>query len=189
MTNEARIPTKAELLQALRSSAQEVVGRVSALPAEALDQGRYESGWNGRQILAHVASIEWTYPRLLDLAREAPAAAAPAAAPAQVRRTEPGETPGTPTRPMQGGIDGYNERQVEKRAEATVPDLLDEFQKNRAATIAAVEGADEALLATPIRSAGGITGPLAGVIFAVAVQHVLGHLNDIAGAEYAGTRW
>ena len=182
MTNGPRTPTKAELLEALRSSAKETVDRVRALPAESLERGRYESGWNGRQILAHVASIEWTYARLFDVAREAPAAVEPAAAVAQVRRTEPGETPNTPTRIAQGGIDAYNERQVEKRAEASVAELLEEFQKNRAATIGAVEATDEALLARPIRSAGGITGPLAGVLNAVAVQHVLGHLNDIAGA-------
>jgi len=181
MTNEPRTPTKADLLQALRSSGKKVVDRVGALPPESLEQGRYESGWNGRQILAHVASIEWTYAKLFDVARETPAAA-PATVPAQVRRTEPGETPGTPTRIAQGGIDSYNERQVAKRAEASVAGLLEEFQKNRAATIAAVEAADEALLARPIRSAGGITGPLAGVLNAVAVQHVLAHTNDIAGA-------
>jgi uncharacterized damage-inducible protein DinB len=181
MTNEPRIPTKTELLAALRASGKEVVERVGALPAESLEQGRYESGWNGRQILAHMASIEWTYAKLLDVAREVPAAA-PATASAQVRRTEPGEAPGTPTRIAQGGIDSYNERQVAKRAEATVAELLEEFQKNRAATIAAVEAADDALLARPIRSAGGITGPLGGVLNAVAVQHVLAHANDIAGA-------
>jgi len=180
--------SKTELLDKLRSSRDEIVSKLRALPPDSFEQGRYESGWNGRQILAHIASIEWSYPRLLDIAKEGTPLAASEKPPA-VRQTEPDEAKGVPTRTMQGGVDGYNERQVEKRAEATVPDLLDEFQKNRAATIAAVEGADEALLATPIRSAGGITGPLGGVIFAVAVQHVLGHLNDIAGAEYAGTRW
>ena len=181
MTNELGAPNKTELLAALRSSGQEVVGRVRALPPAELEQGRYESGWNGRQILAHIASIEWTYPRLLDLAREAPAEAAPA--PAPVRRTEPGETPGTPTRIAQGGILSYNDRQVDKRAAASVQELLEEFQTNRAATIAAVEAVDDALLARTIRSAGGITGPLAGVLNAIAVLHVLGHVNDITGAS------
>ncbi len=153
MVTEQRIPSRAELLEALRSSEQEVLAKLGALPAEEFEQGRYESGWNGRQILAHVASIEWTYPRLMDVAKlRAP-----------------------------GGIDAYNQRQVEKRAQASVAELLAEFQQNRAATIAAVEGSDEAFLTTPIRSAGGVTGPLAGVIYAVAVAHVLGHLNDIAG--------
>jgi hypothetical protein len=162
--------SKSELLDALRASRDEVVGIVRSLPPERLEEGRYESGWNGRQILAHLASIEWTYPRLIDIARAAPAAG-------------PGGAPGEPpTRAMRGGNDAYNERQVAKRAHVPVADLLAEFEQNRAATIRAVEAADEDLFARPIRSAGGVTGPLAAVFFQVAVLHVLGHARDIAGA-------
>jgi uncharacterized protein (TIGR03083 family) len=160
-------PTKGELLAALRASRDEVLAIVRALPPAALEQGRYESGWNGRQILAHLASIEWTYPRLLDIAREAEAPAA-----------GQGETP---TRPMRGGNDAYNERQVAKRAHLPAAALLEEFERNRAATIRAVEAADEALFARPIRSAGGVTGPLGLVFHRVAVEHVLGHARDLAG--------
>jgi len=173
------VPSKAELLQILRSNGAEVVAKLRGLPPEAFERGRYENGWNGRQILAHVASIEWTYTRLLDVARSAPPASQ--AQSAEVRRTSPEQAAGIPTRPMQGGIDDYNARQVEKRAAATVAELLAEFETNRAATIAAVESADEALLRTPIRSAGGVTGPLAAVINAIAVAHVVGHVNDIVG--------
>ena len=63
-------PTKAELLAALRSSGQQVVDRVRGMPPEELEQGRYENGWNGRQIPAHIASIEWTYTRLFDVAKQ-----------------------------------------------------------------------------------------------------------------------
>lgn len=173
-------PTKAELLNALRTSGDQFVTRLRAVPPEMFEQGRYESGWNGRQILAHVASIEWTYPRLFDIARQAaPAASRRAGEP--VRRTETGEAAGVPTATAQGGIDAYNERQVQKRADVSVANLLDEFQRNRTAMIAAVAAADERLFAAPIRSAGGVTGPLAGVIEAVAVRHVLGHMRDILG--------
>lgn len=161
-------PSRAELLDALRTSRDEVLAIVRALPPERLEEGRYEAGWNGRQILAHIASIEWTYPRLLDVAREAP----PVEAPAE------GELA---TRTMRGGNDAYNERQVAKRAHLTVADLLAEFDRNRAATIRAVEAVDEALLARRIRSAGGIVGPLATVLYQVAVLHVLAHARDIAG--------
>jgi hypothetical protein len=201
MTTTPSVPTKAELLDVLRSSGRDVIERVRALPAGELEQGRYENGWNGRQILAHIASIEWTYPRLLDIAREAsqpvgagldppstPQASAPSAG---VTRTEPSEAQAAalPTRTAQGGIDSYNERQVAKRADASVDELLREFERNRAATIAAVESADEALLRTPIRSAGGITGQLASVINAVAVQHVLMHVGDIVGEPLSAQRW
>ena len=158
-------PSKAELLAALRSSRDEVLALVRSLPPARLEEGRYESGWNGRQILAHIASIEWSYPRLIEIART-PAAPADQA---------------LPTRTMKGGNDAYNERQVAKRASLSVTELLAEFETNRAATIRAVEATDEALFAVPIRSAGGIVGPLATVFHQVAVAHVLGHAKDIAG--------
>jgi hypothetical protein len=178
MTNELPTPTKAELLESLRTSGRQAVEKLRALPPAEFEQGRYESGWNGRQILAHIASIEWTYPRLLDIAREAPPGA-----------KAPGEAKDVPTRSVQGGsILSYNDRQVDKRAGATVEELLLEFETNRAATIAAVEGADEALFEKQIRSAGGITGALAGVINAVAVLHVIAHANDIVGASRPAQR-
>jgi uncharacterized damage-inducible protein DinB len=168
------VPSKQELLDALRASRDEVLAMVRALPPARLEEGRYENGWNGRQILAHVASIEWSYPRLIDIARstgpDQPAAHA---------------TGDPPTRSMRGGNDAYNDRQVAKRAHLTPAELLAEFETNRAATIAAVEAADEPLFARPIRSAGGIVGPLAMVFHQVAVQHVLGHVRDIAGSRQA----
>ena len=157
--------SKRELLDALRASRDEIVALVRSVPPERLEEGRYERGWTGRQILAHIASIEWTYPRLIDIARTPPAPAEPA----------------PPTRTMKGGNDAYNERQVARRAHLTVAELLAEFETNRAATIAAVEGADEALFARTIRSAGGVEGPLAGVFYMIAVAHALGHAHDIAG--------
>jgi uncharacterized damage-inducible protein DinB len=162
--------SKRELLEALRASRDEVLQVVRSIPPERLEDGRYENGWNGRQILAHLASIEWTYPRLLDIAREAGDAPPTATAGAE------------PTRTMRGGNDAYNERQVAKRAHLSADALLAEFEQNRAATIRAVETADEALFARRIRSAGGVVGPLATVFYQVAVAHVLGHARDIAEA-------
>ena len=185
--------TKDELIEALRANGAHAVEALRATPESAFDEGRYESGWNGRQILAHIASIEWTYRKLIDVAKQAPAEAAPANAPArpsgEVRRTTAEESRGLPTAAAQGGIDSYNARQVEKRAAASIPELIDEFEQNRAGTIAAVEATDEALLQTSIRSAGGITGELAGVIQAVSVGHVQMHVADITGAEWTGPRF
>src|SRR6185503_11223038 len=116
-----------------------------------------------REILAHIASIEWSYPRLIDIARTPPA-------PVE-------EAP--PTRAMKGGNDAYNDRQVAKREGMTVGELLAEFEANRAATIRAVEAADDELFARRIRSAGGVVGPPATVFHQIAVAHVLGHAKDI----------
>jgi hypothetical protein len=166
------------LIAALRSSGDDAGRRLRVLPQDAYAQGRYENGWSARQILAHVAAIEWTYPRLLDLAQQAQGSAgAPATG---VRRTTPEEATGTLTRIAEGGIDAYNARQVEKRANASIPELIGEFERNRAAPIAAMEAADGALFSRQIRSAGGITGTLADVLRAVAVEHVAGHVRDIA---------
>lgn len=156
--------TKEELLEALGTSGSEASATLRALPTSTFEAGRYESGWNGREILAHLAAIEWTYPRLLEI----PAASGDAAATAD-RESAP-----------RGGMDGYNARQVEKRAGATTGELLEEFERNRAATIAAVEGADDGVLARPTRSAGGRTGSLGRVFYEVAVLHVQEHVRDIA---------
>jgi uncharacterized protein (TIGR03083 family) len=161
-----RTLSKHELLEALRASRDEVVALVRGLPPERLEEGRYENGWNGRQILAHVASIEWSYPRLIDIARDP---------------SPPSSGGDPPSRAMRGGNDAYNDRQVQKRVHASPAELLAEFEQNRAATIAAVEAAEDALFARPIRSAGGVTGTLATVFNQVAVLHVLGHARDIAG--------
>jgi hypothetical protein len=167
-------PTKAELLEMLRTSGREAVEKLRVQPAASWTEGRYENGFNAREILAHLASIEWAYPRLIDLARGGPPPekAAPQSPPAGVT---PPSGAGTPQ------ILNYNERQVAKRADATVEQLLDEFEQNRAGTIAAVEVADEALFQVQVTSAGGAKGPLAGVMRYVAVEHVKQHVRDITG--------
>src|SRR5262245_11442434 len=95
-----KVPSKNDLLAALRTSRDEVRPPVRGLAPEQLEEWRYENGWNGRQILAHLASIEWSYPRLIDIARTPPAPSA-------------GDPP---TREMRGGNDSYNDRQVAKRS-------------------------------------------------------------------------
>jgi hypothetical protein len=182
----AEILTKEQLLDALRTTGVNAVERLRALPESAFAEGRYESGWDGRGILAHIAAIEWTYARLVDLAQEAPPPSEPAS---DVRRTTPEESPNLPTRPPRGGIDDYNARQVEKRAALSVGELIDEFAANRARTIEAVEAMELELASKVIRSAGGITGPLANVIHAVAIDHVMSHVGDITGEPWQGQRW
>ena len=159
--------TKQSLLDDLKEDAAKLSETVDGLTAAQLEEGRYEEGWTAREILAHIAAIEWTYPRLLKLAAPEPATA------------KTGDKP--VSRDTAGGMDGYNARQVAKRASATAADLVAEFQTNRAATIAAIEGASESLLNTPIRSTGGRTGTVAEVLDEVAVGHVRQHLADLRG--------
>src|SRR5688572_33036842 len=109
--------TKAELLAALEESRDEVVGGLDGLD---LSAGVYEGGWNGHQLLAHIASMEWTYPRILELPEATDEEA-----------VQPRDTSVT--------VDDYNSRQVEKRADVPVDELIEEFVRNRTKTIAAVE--------------------------------------------------
>ncbi len=149
--------TKAELLAALEASRDELVGALDGLD---LSCGVYEGGWNGRQLLAHLASIEWTYPRILTL---------PPATDEEAER--PRDTSVT--------VDDYNRRQVERREEASVEDLVAEFARNRANTIAAVAAHPGEEFARRVRSAGGTVGSLADVLWFVAVEHVRGHVADL----------
>lgn len=159
---------KDELLGALRQNRDETEAMLAGLADEALAGGRYENGWNGLQILAHIAAIEWTYPRLLDLARSNPG---------------PIGGEGAPTRDARGGMDAYNARQVERRAGTAAAELIEEWRRNRAALIEAVEAEDASLFERPIRSAGGVTGNLATVVRSVAIDHVRGHVRDLMGMQ------
>jgi hypothetical protein len=157
---------KAALVAELRRATDEVAAVLNGLDESVLVEGRYENGWNGREILAHLAAIEWTYPRLIELAKSA--------------RPEAGES-GRADGSARDGMDGYNARQVAKRATASLPELVVEWTRNREALIAAVEAADESLLSAPVRSAGGRTGTLAQVLREVTVGHVAGHVRDMTG--------
>lgn len=157
----SEIRTREELLAALREDAGRLPELVGAIGETELARGVYENGWDARQLLAHLAAIEWTYPRLIE--RAAAVGGSDSSA---------------------GGtfdMDAYNERQVAKRSEAGIGELLEEFGRNRAATIEAVAAADGALLSQATRSAGGVEGTLLEVLIGVTVGHVREHMADLAG--------
>lgn len=158
------------LLDELRAAGAKVDAALGTMTADALEHGRYENGWNARQILAHITAIEWTYPRLLDVAREGD----------KPRDEKPDAAP--PQRTATGGIDNYNQRSIERYADTSVAGLLEVFKKNRDTTVAAIEAADDDLFLKHVKSAGGIPGPLGTVLNYVAVMHVNGHVNDIVKA-------
>lgn len=159
--------TKEQLIEGLRASEQQLIDSLDSVDAADLESGCYENGWNAREVLAHVASMEWTYSKILDLAAQKP-------------KEEGAPTKSAP--PAAGAIGSYADRQIEKRAQASVAELLAEFRENRAKTVAAVEDADESLLAASVQSAGGLRGSAANVLQGLAVGHVMMHLNDILTA-------
>ena len=158
------IETRADLIAALQQDSEEFQEAVAQLPAEAFERGVYEQGWNARQLLAHIAAIEWTYPRLIERAEQ---------------RAAGGDVP-------QGGgsgfdMDAYNAKQVARREDQPAEQLLTEFRRNRAETIDAIRAADDELLQQPTRSAGGVEGTLLDVLIGVAVGHVREHVSDLLG--------
>ena len=155
------VQTRDELLAALRDDAARLPQVVADIGSDDLERGVYENGWSARQLLAHLAAIEWTYPRLIEQARS----------PAEARPTS-----------SAGGsfdMDAYNHRQVSNRAGATIPELLAEFARNRQATITAIAEAADELLSQPTRSVGGARGTLLDVLMNVTVSHVRQHLEDL----------
>ena len=158
------ISNREELIAALQEDSEEFQEAVSRLPDEAFERGVYEQGWNARQLLAHIAAIEWTYPRLIERAEQ---------------RAAGDDVP-------QGGgggfdMDAYNAKQVARREDQPVEQLLTEFRRNRAETIDAIRAADDELLLQPTRSAGGVEGTLLDVLIGVAVGHVREHVSDLLG--------
>ena len=156
--------TKQEVLDNIRTSGREFVETARAVPQARWGEGAYEEGWTAKDILAHVASVEWTYPKLIDVAKGL------GPAPKAKDDPKPADLPG-----------GYNQRHVEKRKDATVEELIEEFERNREATLAAVEGADDDVLQVEVTSAGGVQGKALEVFNYLAVVHVGQHLSDLRG--------
>lgn len=153
--------TKTELIEEIRTAGTNLVVELGNLPPEPFERRGSENDWTGRQQLAHVAATEWTIPKLFQLAQAEATQQAAAAF----------------------DNHAYNDRQVGKRADRTVDQLLEEFQQNRAATIAAIEAADESLLSVRVTSAGGIHGKLGRVLQYLCVTHVNEHVAEITAAR------
>lgn len=155
-----------QLLERLRDSGVEGLAAMRAVPHDRFGAESYEQGWNVAQVMAHVASMEYTYRRLPELA----------------------STPsGTVARPDGTPFDMsvYNAKQVAKRQTAGRAELEDEFRRGRAAFVAEVDAVDPTLLTAWVRSAGGHEGALATVIDQVAVEHVRDHAGDFTRAAGA----
>ena len=60
--------TKEQLIEGLHTSEQQLIETLAGVDAADLETGCYENGWNAREVLAHVASMEWTYSKILNLA-------------------------------------------------------------------------------------------------------------------------
>lgn len=163
------VSSREALISALQQDSDAFQRAVTQLPEEAFEQGVYEHGWNARQLLAHIAAIEWTYPRLIERAEQR----------ARGEDTQQGGGAGF-------DMDAYNAKQVARRDDQPIEQLLTEFRRNRAETIDAIRAADEELLKQATRSAGGVEGTLLQVLEGVAVGHVREHVDDLLRGAASG---
>ena len=65
----ADLVPKEQLLDGMRASIGEFIDAARSLSPERWEEGRYEEGWTAKDILAHVASVEWTFPKILVMAQ------------------------------------------------------------------------------------------------------------------------
>ncbi len=150
------------MLAELRWSSAQLADLVRSLPPEEMEWQLGRNGWKGRQILAHIASMERTYPLVIELARSGDRRIAVRVA-------------------AQFNVDPFNELQVAKRADRPISDLVAEFQQNRLNTIAAVESCEIELMEAHVDWAGGVSGALSEVLLHLAVEQVAENLAEIMG--------
>ena len=167
------VVSKADVLRALREGEQGVSERLSAISPEQFEQGSFEQGWNARQTLAHVASMEALYRGIITVLTGR----------RSVDEDSPGPHPGASTPAPDPDEDDEDEEEsisfevlfqtmIDEREGATPAALLSEFRRHRRGLIHIVAETDEALLCRPLGSADAPDESLAATV----CQHVL-HVN------------
>ncbi len=167
------VVSKADVLRALREGEQGASERLGAISPERFEQGSFEQGWNARQTLAHVASMEALYRGMITVLTGR----------RSVDEDAPGPPPGAHAPdPEEGDEEGDEDESVsfevlfqamiDERADATPAALLGEFRRHRRGLIRIVAETDEALLCRPLGSPETPDESLAATV----CQHVL-HVN------------
>ncbi len=121
----------------------------------------YETGWNARQLLCHLADDNVTA-FLLALAQRPELAA--------------GVGEGF-------DLDVFNSQQVALRADKSVDELLEEIRRNIDRDVRAVRNASDELLQAHFRAPWGAEGSLGEVIVVSLTEHVEEHLADLSSAR------
>jgi hypothetical protein len=152
---------KSEVISTLREAQQEVEKVASSLPEAAWSKGVYESGWNARQLLCHLAESSGVASYLVGLAQA------------------PAEGGGMPAG---FDVDAWNGQRVAALQDKPLADLLNEARNNTDRNIAAVQAAPDDLMSKHIKAPWDIEGPLADVIIQSIQGHSAMHLADLRGA-------
>lgn len=163
------VVSKADVLRQLRAGEQSVTEQLSAIAPERFEQGSFEQGWNARQTLAHVSSMEALYRGIVTMLSG--------------RRSVDEDTWGPPSGVPAPDPDEDDEEEtvsfdvlfrtlIDEREGATPAALLSEFRQHRRALIRIVAETDETLLCRPLGPADAPDESLASTV----CQHVL-HVN------------
>ena len=158
---------RSDLAEELDRHGRKVLARLRLCSPGSDARRPVEGGWSQWELAAHLAAIEWTLPRLIGMAQTAGAGGGkPASATAK-------------STPLPGGIDAYNKREVERRQGQSLEAMIEEFARNREATVKAVRAAPAEVLLRSVRSAGGLDGTAADVLRRVGIAHADLHLAEL----------
>jgi hypothetical protein len=154
--------SKEDIITAVRESHGEIERTALSLSDEALGSGVYESGWNAKQLLCHLAAGGGFAAFMISFAQMPPSASA-----------------GTGDN---FDLDAFNAREVESREKKPLSELLAELRSGSERSIVAVQGAPDELLAAHFRAPWGTEGALADVIVQSLQGHVGTHLAELKSA-------
>ena len=155
--------TKEEIIEAIDKARGEARRLASAASDSAWTSGVYENGWNAKQVLCHLALAANVPAYLIGIA--------------QAPKSSSGDgAPGL-------DVDEFNEREVARRQEKPVSEILDEIDATYETSISAVTVAPDDLLAGTMRTPWGTEGVLAALILHEDLRdHVMVHLSEMASA-------
>ncbi len=159
--------SKDEVVQTIRRSQEEIEKVALTLPEAAWSRGVYESGWNAKQLLCHLAENSGVAGFLIGLAKASVSA----------RASGSGASGGGNI-----DIDAWNAQRVALLQDKPISDVLMELRANSERNVAAVEAAPADLLAQNVKAPWDAEGPLADVIVQSIREHGGVHLKDLRSA-------
>jgi hypothetical protein len=152
--------SKEDIVAAIRESHGEIERTALSLSDAALGSGVYESGWNAKQLLCHLAAGGGFAAFMISFAQMPPSAGA-------------GDN---------FDLDAFNAREVASREKKPLSELLAELRSGSERSIAAVQGAPDELLTAHFRAPWGTEGALADVIVESLQGHIGTHLAELKSA-------
>lgn len=154
-------PTRAELLEKIRLSRQELEDTLSGLTPEQMGRPVLPGGWSAKDALAHIAAWEGRMLHLIDLAvhNQAP---------------EPGELVFS-----QEDIDQFNEKTFVQNRDHPLDDVQADFQRSYAQSMQVIAGLPDGELFGPCRHSWLEGQPLWRIVAANTYWHYPEHADEI----------